>query len=59
MSKEHNEITFEKKSHCYGCEQELQSYSMLICHECLNYECERFESLASGGTKPTRRKRRK
>lgn len=34
-----------KKSVCYGCGQTLVNYSMLICNECLNIECQEFETL--------------
>lgn len=35
-----------KPSFCYGCSQVLHNYSMLICAECLDNECEKFANLA-------------
>lgn len=40
-----------KPSFCYGCGQVLHNYSMLICAECLDNECEKFASLALTQTK--------
>lgn len=49
----------ENKPRCYACEQELSSFAMLICDECLDTECERFETLASGKPRQAKSKRRR
>lgn len=48
-----------KHSTCYACGQILHSYSMLVCAECLDNECEKFASLASSATSSTARKQKK
>lgn len=35
-----------KPSICYGCGQVLYNYSLLVCSECLDNECEKFANLA-------------
>lgn len=39
-------IEIVKPSFCYGCGQVLRNYSLLVCSECLNNECDKFASLA-------------
>lgn len=36
-----------KPSFCYGCGQELRSYSLLVCSECLSNECDKFVNLVA------------
>lgn len=37
----------DKPSVCYGCGQKLKKHSLLICAECLDDECDEFESLVN------------
>ena len=36
-----------RRSICYGCGGPIHNYSMLICLECLDDECQEFENLTS------------
>jgi hypothetical protein len=44
-SKETKE-TSEKQTYCVACGNELRSYSILVCTECLDDECNEFLKLA-------------
>lgn len=49
MTNECEELNqYTKPSICYACGQLLRSYSMLVCTECLDSECEKFAFLAQG-----------
>lgn len=52
---EPNEVS-NKPSFCYGCGQVLRNYSLLVCSECLNNECDKFASLAQVEPKNKQRK---
>lgn len=49
-------LSDDKPSTCYGCGQELKTYSMLVCAECLNEECAKFAKFAE--SKSPRRKKK-
>jgi hypothetical protein len=48
-----------KHSTCYACGQILYSYSMLVCPECLDDECEKFANLVDDVTSPSKEIKKK
>lgn len=41
----------EKPVYCWACGDELRGTSLLVCAECLNYECTKFAELAKTSSK--------